>query len=83
MRELAHEHAAGSLGHEAYLARDARSSGFRLSAAAHAEGLALALPTKVALARPTGFEPTRTHAGLKSIPIEVADDWEVATMHSA
>ena len=29
------------------------------------------------------FEPTRTHAGLKSIPIEGADDWEGAMMHSA
>jgi hypothetical protein len=27
------------------------------------------------LARPTGVNPTRTHAGLKSIPIEGADDW--------
>jgi hypothetical protein len=35
------------------------------------------------LARPTGVNPTRTHSGLKSIPIEGADDWEVATMHSA
>lgn len=31
------------------------------------------------LARPTGVKPTRTHPGLKSIPIEGADDWEVAT----
>ena len=36
-----------------------------------------------AVARPTGVKPTRTHSGLKSIPIEGADDWEVATMHSA
>ena len=38
---------------------------------------------KWVLARPTGVKPTRTHSGLKSIPIEGADDWEVATMHSA
>jgi hypothetical protein len=34
------------------------------------------------LARPTGFEPTRTHSR-KAIPIEGADDWEVATIYSA
>ena len=54
----------------------------RLTPSAYAHGLALALPTKVALACPTGFEPTRAHPG-KTIPIEGADDWEVATMHSA
>jgi len=36
-----------------------------------------------ALARPTGVNLTRTHSGLKSIPIEGADDWDFATMHSA
>ena len=55
----------------------------RLTPSAYAHGLAVALPTKVALARPTGVKPTRTHSGLKSIPIEGADDWEAATMHSA
>ena len=35
------------------------------------------------LARPIGFKPTRTHADEKSIPIEGADVWEVATMRSA
>jgi len=35
------------------------------------------------VARPTGVKPTRTHSGLKSIPIEGADDWEGATAHSA
>ncbi len=35
------------------------------------------------MARPTGFEPASTHPGLKSIPIEGADDWEVATISSA
>lgn len=38
---------------------------------------------QVFVARPTGVKPTRTHSGLKSIPIEGADDWEIATMHSA
>ena len=56
--------------------------GVRLTQAAYAHGLALALPEKVELARPTGVKPTRTHSG-KAIPIEGADDWEVATMHSA
>ena len=31
--------------------------GIRLTQAAYAHGLALALPEKVAMARPTGFEP--------------------------
>jgi hypothetical protein len=35
------------------------------------------------LVRPTGVQPTRTHSGVKAIPIEGADDWEAATMHSA
>jgi hypothetical protein len=141
IREFALEHAAGSLGDEAYLARlralreqrDAiveRSApglpghravewlralgdsiqtadvpkekadlmhsiydrivvrgpefvGARLTPEAYSLGLALALPEKVVLARPTGVKPTRTHSGLKSIPIEGAHDWEVATMSSA
>jgi hypothetical protein len=37
----------------------------------------------IVLARPTGVKPTRAHSGLKSIPIEGAVDWEVATMSSA
>ena len=57
--------------------------GVRLTQAAYAHGLALALPEEVEVARPTGVKPTRTHSGLKSIPIEGADDWEVTTMHSA
>jgi len=57
--------------------------GVRLTHAAYAHGLALALPEKVEMARPTGVKPTRTHSGLKSIPIEGADDWEAATMRSA
>ena len=56
----------------------------RLTPSAYAHGLALALPTKVALARPTGIKPTRTHSRLKSIPIEGAADWGgAATTHSA
>jgi hypothetical protein len=55
----------------------------RLTPSAYAHGFALALPEKVAVARPTGFELTPTHSGLKSIPIEGADDWGVATMSSA
>jgi hypothetical protein len=43
--------------------------GVRLTQAAYAHGLALALPEKVELARPTGVKPTRTQSGLKSIPI--------------
>ena len=121
IRELALEHAAGSLGDEAYLARlkvlrgqrnaivertapglpgqravewlralgeslhatDAskekadlmhaiyeritvagpRIVGVRLTSAAYAHGLALALPEKAAMARPTGFEPATFGSG--------------------
>ncbi len=35
----------------------------RLTAAAQAHGLALALPEKVAMARPTGFEPATFGSG--------------------
>ena len=37
--------------------------GIRLTAAAYAHGLALALPEKVAMARPTGFEPATFGSG--------------------
>ena len=57
--------------------------GVRLTAAAYTHGLALALPEKVEMARPTGVKPTRTRPEWKSIPIDGADDWEAATMHSA
>jgi hypothetical protein len=121
MRELALEHAAGSMGDEAYLTRlkmlrgqrdaiaermapglpaqravewlralgeslkatDASKEkadlmhaiydritvagpeivGVRLTQAAYAHGLALALPEKVAMARPTGFEPATFGSG--------------------
>ncbi len=36
---------------------------FRLTSAAYAHGLALALPDKVAMARPTGFEPATFGSG--------------------
>ena len=37
--------------------------GVRLTQAAYAHGLALVLPEKVALARPTGFEPATFGSG--------------------
>ena len=37
--------------------------GVRLTQAAYARGLALDLPTKAALARPTGFEPATFGSG--------------------
>jgi hypothetical protein len=37
--------------------------GVRLTQAAYAHGLALALPEKVELARPTGFEPATFGSG--------------------
>ena len=57
--------------------------GVRLTAAAYAHGLALALPEKVVMARPTGLEPARTHSGFRLIPIEGADSWETAARESA
>jgi hypothetical protein len=47
----------------------------RLPPAAYAHGLAVALPDKVAMARPTGVRRARTHAGLKLIPFEGAEEW--------
>ena len=47
--------------------------GTRLTQATCAHGLALALPTKVALARPTGFEPADDIS--IRMPIEGAGDW--------
>ena len=40
-----------------------RFVGVRLTPAAYQHGLALALPTKVAMARPTGFEPATFGSG--------------------
>ena len=37
--------------------------GVRLTAAAYAHGLALALPEQVVIARPTGFEPATFGSG--------------------
>ncbi len=48
-----------------------RIVGIRLTSAAYAHGLALALPEKVAMARPTGVE--RAHAINIRIPIEGAE----------
>ena len=51
--------------------------GVRLTAAAYAHGLALALPEKVAMARPTGVgRATTTYT--YSIPIEGRDEWLAA-----
>jgi hypothetical protein len=47
----------------------------RLSPSAYAHGLALALPTKVALARPTGVGRALTAYRL---PIEGRDEWLAA-----
>jgi hypothetical protein len=49
--------------------------GVRLTAAAYAHGLALALPEKVELARPTGVGHTLT---AYRMPIEGRDDWIAA-----
>ena len=46
----------------------------RLTPAAYAHGLALALPENVAKARPTGFG----HALATRIPIEYRDEWLAA-----
>jgi hypothetical protein len=54
--------------------------GVRLTAAAHAHGLALALPEKVELARPTGVgRALATYA----IPIEGRDEWLAAARRLA
>ena len=50
--------------------------GVRLTQAAYAHGLAMALPEKVELARPTGFE--RVDATNIRIPIESADNRSIA-----
>jgi hypothetical protein len=52
--------------------------GFRLTQAADAHGLALALPEKVVLARPAGFEPATF-----DIPIEGRDEWLPAARRPA
>ena len=52
----------------------------RLTAAAYTHGLALALPEKVEMARPTGFEPA---ISTYTIPIEGRDEWLAATRRLA
>ena len=49
--------------------------GVRLTHAAYAHGLALALPEKVEMARPTGLRRAGTHSQSRRIPIEGADAW--------
>ena len=55
----------------------------RLTSAACAHGLALALPAKVAMARPTGFGRGHAHSGFRQILIEAADEWRSAARESA
>jgi hypothetical protein len=57
--------------------------GVRLTHAAHAHGLALALPEEAVMARPTGFGRAGTHSGFKQILIEGADEWRSAARESA
>jgi hypothetical protein len=52
----------------------------RLTPSAYAHGLALALPTKVALARPTGVGRGMT---TYTIPIEGRDEWVAAASRLA
>ena len=49
--------------------------GVRLTPAAYAHGLALALPEKVAMARPTGVGRAGTYPGMGYVPIEGAAEW--------
>jgi hypothetical protein len=51
----------------------------RLTPSAYAHGLALALPTKVALARPTGIGHALAPI---EIPIEGREEWEAAAGRS-
>ena len=57
--------------------------GVRLTQAAYAHGLALALPEKVEMARPTGVRRAHAHLGFRQIPIEGADEWRSAALESA
>ena len=54
--------------------------GVRLTAAAYGHGLALALPEKVSIARPTGVGRAMTTYGM---PIENRDEWLAAARHIA
>ena len=55
----------------------------RLTPSAYAHGFALALPEKVAVARPTGVERPRTHTDFRLIPIDGAAEWEEEGQRSA
>jgi hypothetical protein len=55
----------------------------RLTPAAYAHGLALAVPEKAVMARPTGVGRGRTHSGFRQILIEGADEWRSAAQESA
>jgi hypothetical protein len=57
--------------------------GVRLTAAAYARDLALAIPDKVVMARPTGFGRARTQPSFRIIPIEGAENWEAASSAGA
>ena len=54
----------------------------RLTPAAYAHGLALALP-QVVRARPTGVRRGHAHSGFRQILIEGADEWRSAARESA
>ena len=55
----------------------------RVTPSAYAHGLALALPDKVAMARPTGVGRAHAHSGFRQIPIEGAEEWKAAVRTSA
>ena len=57
-----------------------RIVGIRLTSAAYAHGLALALPEKVAMARPTGLGRA---LATYDIPIEGRDEWLAAARRLA
>ena len=59
-----------------------RHAAMRLTAAAYAHGLALALPQAV-MARPTGFERGNAPSGFMPIPIESAGGSRSAARESA
>jgi len=57
--------------------------GVRLTQAAYAHGLALALPEKVEMARPTGVRRAHAHLGFRQILIDGAEEWKAAVRTSA
>jgi hypothetical protein len=54
----------------------------RLTPAAYAHGLALAMP-QVVMARPTGVGRGHTHSEVRRIPIDGAGAWHAASRSSA